>query len=284
MKESIKAYAKINISLDVIRKLSSGYHEIQSVMHKIDLCDHISISGMDEDRIILTCDNPEIPRDSSNTAYKAVELLKNRFSIRKGVIINIQKNIPVCAGLGGGSSDAASTLLMLNDIWNLDLSLSQLSELGAEIGMDVPFFINSDAAFVSGKGENVQSIKPSEMYVVVVTPDIRILTQEAYQLLDLNNSQKSGLKTPKVLEALKKSDIQALSDAMHNDFEEKIMNNYPELAEIKEKMLKNKALNAMLSGSGSTVFSISNKKEIAEKIYESFKDDYEHVYLCRTVS
>ena len=182
----INSYAKVNLYLKIGKKLSSGYHNIQSVMQKIELSDSITIEPLSEDRIIVECTNKELENEN-NLAYKAALLLKKKFKVTNGVKIFIEKNIPIEAGLGGGSSDAATALLNLNKLWGLKLKERQLIELAAQIGADVPFFIGEQAALVEGIGDMIKNIKKSfSINIVLINPGFRISTKWAYSAFDIN--------------------------------------------------------------------------------------------------
>ena len=171
---SVNSYAKINLFLRIGKKISSGYHNIQSVMQKIELSDNISIEPLSEDKIVIESTNKELENEN-NLAYRAALLLKNRFKVRNGVRIYIEKNIPLSAGLGGGSSDAATALLSLNKLWSLKLKEKQLIEMASQIGTDVPFFIGENAALVEGIGDKIKRIKKSfSINIVIINPGFRI--------------------------------------------------------------------------------------------------------------
>ena len=269
-----KAYSKINLSLDIIKRLSSGYHEIEFVMQELELHDIIKLKKI-EKGIKLKC-NINICPDNENLAYKAAELLIKKFKINKGVEITIEKNIPIAAGLGGGSSDAATTLKGMNKLFNLNLSEDELIEISENVGMDVPFFILGSTVHVTGRGENVKRTEtlPNNIYFVLAKPNFNISTKHAYETLDYEKTGKQ-LKTAEMLNAIKEKDIKKITESMHNDFEYSVCREYPIINEIKQKMIENKALNALMSGSGPTVFGITKEKAVAENIYNSLtKDPY----------
>src|SRR3989338_9618292 len=180
----IPSYAKINLYLKIGKKLSSGYHNLQSVMQRIELSDNISIEHINEDRIIVKSTSPELATEE-NLAYKVALLLKKKFKVKHGVKIFVEKNVPLEAGLGGGSSNAATTLLNLNKLWGLKLKETQLIEIAAQIGSDVPFFMGEDAALVEGIGEKIKGIKKSfSINIVLINPGFRIPTKWAYSAFD----------------------------------------------------------------------------------------------------
>ena len=280
----INSYAKINLYLKIGRKLSSGYHNIQGVMQRIELSDSISIEPISEDKIIVECTNKEIENEN-NLAYKAALLLKKRFRTRQGVRIYIEKNIPIEAGLGGGSSDAATALLNLNKLWGLKLKEKQLIELAAQIGSDVPFFIEENAALVEGIGDKIKRIKKSfSINIVLINPGFRISTKWAYAAFD---KQKPKIKTKadikNLIKAIEKKDIKEIANNLHNDFEPVVTKKYKSLNEIKANLLRNDALNAGISGSGPTVFGVFNSIYEAREAYFKIQYDYPFVFLTKTI-
>jgi len=282
-----RAYAKINLSLDIIKRLSSGYHKIEFVMQELELHDVIKLKKI-EKGIKLKC-NINICPDNENLAYKAAELLIKNFKINSGVEITIEKYIPVAAGLGGGSSDAAATLKGMNKLFNLNLSEEELIQISKNIGMDVPFFILGDTVHVTGRGENVKRIEtiPNNVYFVLAKPNFNISTKHAYETLDYEKTGKR-FKTAKMLSAIREEDINKIAENMHNDFEYSVCKEYSIINEIKKKMIENKALNALMSGSGPTVFGITKEKAVAENILDSltkdpyFKKNLDFVCLTQT--
>lgn len=267
-----RAYAKINLSLDIIKRLSSGYHKIESVIQELELHDIIKLKKIDKGIKLRT--NANICPDKKNLAYKAAELLIKNFKINKGVEITIEKNIPIAAGLGGGSSDAAATLKGMNKLFNLNLSEKELIKISENIGMDVPFFILGSTVRVTGRGENVKRIEtlPNNIYFVLVKPNFNISTKHAYKNLDYEQAGKK-LKTAEMLNAIKEKNIKKIVENMHNDFEYTVCKEYPIINEIKQKIIKNGALNALMSGSGPTVFGITQEEAVAKNIGDSLKKD-----------
>lgn len=280
----IPAYAKINFYLKIGKKLITGYHKIQSVMQKVELSDSISIEPLDEDRIVVESTNPELSGEE-NLAYKAALLLKKKFKVKQGVKFFIEKNIPLEAGLGGGSSNAAAALLNLNKLWSLKLKEKQLVELGSQIGADVPFFIGENAALVSGIGDEISRIKKSfSINVMLINPGFRVSTKWAYSSFD---RQKPKIKAKADISALVKSierkDIKEIANNLHNDFEAIITKKYKIVNEIKNNLLRNDALNASVSGSGPTVFGIFNSIYEAREAFFEMQYDYPFVFLTKTI-
>lgn len=281
---AINAYAKINLYLKIGRKLSSGYHNLQAVMQRIDLSDNIAIEPLTEDRIIVECTNKELENEN-NLAYQAALLLKKKFKAKQGVKIFIEKNIPIEAGLGGGSSDAATTLLNLNKLWGLRLKEKQLVELASQIGSDVPFFIGENAALVEGIGDKIKWIKKSfSINIVLINPGFRVSTKWAYSAFD---KQKLKIKTKadinSLAKAIEKKDIKEIANNLHNDFEPIVIKKYKVISEIKNNLLRNDALNACVSGSGPTVFGVFNSIYEAREAFFEMQYDYPFVFLTKTI-
>lgn len=251
-----RAPAKINLTLDVLGTRPDGYHEIASVMQTISLSDFVSIEpGPEGSGISLMVDGPEadgVPTDNRNIAWRAAEAFGAR-----DVAIHIEKNIPAQAGLGGGSSDAATVLSTLNTLAGGKLSRQRLDEIGASIGADIPFFHHGGIAIVQGIGEKVTELPPWARYsLVIVKPPVGVLTAEAYRLLDKIPGRKSAGATARWPEG-----------GLSNDFEQAIYPRFPEVAAARDALLSAGAERALLCGSGSTVFGITNVPEqVAERV------------------
>lgn len=280
----IPSYAKVNLFLKIGKRLGSGYHQIQSVMQRIELSDAIHIEPINEDKVIVESTNKEIENEN-NLAYQAAMLLKNKFKIRHGVKIFIEKNIPLESGLGGGSSDAAAALLNLNKLWGLKLKEKQLIQLASQLGSDVPFFIGENAALVEGIGDKINWIKKSfSINIVLINPGFRISTKWAYSAFD---KQKPRVKTKSsvssLVKAIEKKDIKEIANNLHNDFDPIVTKKYKVIDEIKNNLLRNDALNACVSGSGPTVFGIYNSIYEAREAFFKIQYDYPFVFLTKTI-
>ncbi|MBI3035123.1 4-(cytidine 5'-diphospho)-2-C-methyl-D-erythritol kinase [Candidatus Woesearchaeota archaeon] len=280
----IPSYAKINLFLKIGRKLGSGYHQIQSVMQKIELSDSITIEPINEDKIIVESTNKEIENES-NLVYKVAMLLKKRYKARHGVRIFIEKNVPLEAGLGGGSSNAATVLLNLNKLWGLKLKESQLIGLAAQIGSDVPFFIGENAALVEGIGDKIKRIKKSfSINIVLINPGFRVSTRWAYSTFDRQRPRiKTKADMKNLIKAIEKKDIKEIANNLHNDFEPIVTKKYKVISEIRSNLLRNDALNASVSGSGPTVFGIFNSIYEAREAFFKIQYDYPFVFLTKTI-
>lgn len=265
MKLKTNSYAKINLTFDILGSFDNEYHEINSLIQLINLHDELFFE--EDDDVNVICD--EIP-SKQNLVYKTVMLLKDKYSVSQGIRITFNKNIPIGAGLGGGSSNAAITLLTLNQLWNLNLNQDCLKGLAEQIGMDVTFFIYGGTCLVSGRGEEVMKIDSSQsLELLLVYPNFRIDSKQAYSSLDYNLVGKKQSSTC-LLNALEQGifDISLL----HNDFEYSIFKQYPILAEIKNKLLANGAVNALMTGSGSTVYGVFNDINKLEEAKDMFKE------------
>jgi len=283
MKEiTLKAPAKINLGLSILKKLSSGYHEVRFVFQQISLFDRISLKEIKKDEIKVICNDKSVPLDKVNTVYQAALLIKRKMKIKKGIQIKIDKQIPTAAGLGGGSSDAAQTLIGLNKIWNLGLNTSDLLKLGVKIGMDVCYQIVGGTKIATHLGEKLKSLPQlPKIYLVLSNPNQEVSTKWAYQNIDYSQVGQQQLK--ELIKGIQKKNVKEIARSLHNDFEFWVPNFYPAILKIKHKMIKNGALGAMMSGSGPTVFGIYENKLAAKKAYQTLKKDFPKTYLAETI-
>ncbi|MCU9594326.1 4-(cytidine 5'-diphospho)-2-C-methyl-D-erythritol kinase [Caldibacillus thermolactis] len=280
MKMLIKAPAKINLSLDVLYKRDDGFHELEMIMTTIDLADRIELELLDENRIVVQSQTRFVPDDERNLAYKAASLVKDRFSINKGVAIKIDKNIPVAAGLGGGSSDAAAVLRGLNKLWNLQLSIDELAQLGAEIGSDVSFCVYGGTALAKGKGEVITPLPaPPKCWVVLAKPSIGVSTGEIYKKLELENLEHPD--TQAMLEAINTSNYEKMCRNLSNVLESVTLNLHPEVKQIKRDMKRFGADAVLMSGSGPTVFALVQHDSRMQRIYNGLRGYCNQVFAVR---
>ena len=281
---AVNSYAKLNLYLKIGKKLGSGYHNLQSVMQRIELSDNISIEPINEDKILVDSTHPELASEE-NLAYKAAMLLKKKYKVKHGVKIHIEKNIPLEAGLGGGSSNAATALLNLNKLWGLKLKEKQLIELASQLGSDVPFFTGENAALVEGIGDKIKWIKKSfSINVVLINPGFRVSTKWAYSAFDKQRPKiKTDANINSLVKALEKKDIKEIANNLHNDFEPLVIKKYKIIDEIKTNLLRNDALNACVSGSGPTVFGVFNSIYEAREAFFKIQYDYPFVFLTKTI-
>ena len=257
---TLKAPAKVNYLLDVIRRRPDGYHDLRMVMQRVNLCDEIRITLTDRPGITVQCGKNGVPDGPGNIAWKAAHALLELADGSPGADISIDKNIPVAAGLGGGSSDAASVLMGMNELLGLGLSEQRLMEIGVKLGADVPFFIFKKTALAEGIGEELTVMPDMPMaWVLLVNPGVHVSTAWVYKNLKLTN--RGGLaKLPSFY-----GSIEDICSIFANDLETVTIPAFPIIADIKDTMLRHGALGAMMSGSGPTVFGLYQDRETAEK-------------------
>ncbi len=278
-----KASAKINLTLDVVGKRDDGYHQVEMIMTMIDLADRISFEKIDEDDIILESNSGIVPNDEKNLIYKAASLLKSRFHIKQGIRIYLEKNIPVAAGLAGGSSDAAATFRGLNRVWQLALSDEQLMELGAEIGSDVPFCIKGGTALAMGRGEKIKMLDPIPAgWVVLAKLPISVSTKDIYQNLRYKEITKHP-QTDKMIQALKTNDFRLIQNLLANVLEEVTFSLYPEVNYLHHEMKQFAENGVLMSGSGPTVYALVDKESKVNRIYNGLKGFCKQVYVVRLI-
>jgi 4-diphosphocytidyl-2-C-methyl-D-erythritol kinase len=265
----ILAPAKINLRLEVLRKRDDGYHEIRGIFQKINLADEIEISLTHGTGITLSCSDPELPAGKENLAFKAADLILSQTKRKTGIKITIDKKIPLSSGLGGGSSNAASVLIALNQMLGLNLPLGQIMEMGKRLGADVPFFLFGKTALATGIGEKLQEmfIKP-RLFLVLVNPGIPISTAFAYQRLNRELTKRTN-NTINIFTKIE--ELNDLIPLLSNDFEEVIFPLYPEIKEIKGRLILEGARGSLMSGSGSTVFGIFGSRKEALGAYQRLR-------------
>ena len=257
---ALKAPAKINYLLDVIRRRPDGYHDLRMIMQRVNLCDEIDITLNDTPGLSVTCGRQGVPDGPGNIAWKAARILLDMAGTGQGATISITKNVPVAAGLGGGSSDAASVLMGMNELLGLKLSDKQLIEIGVKLGADVPFFIFKQTALAEGIGEQLQAMPPMPpAWVLLVNPGVHVSTAWVYRSLQLTN-QKTLAMLPKFFDS-----IDNICQILSNDLEDVTIPAFPVIGDIKNRMLEMGASGAMMSGSGPTVFGLFRDRELAEK-------------------
>lgn len=280
MKLLIKAPAKINLTLDVLGKRSDGYHEVEMVMTTIDLADRLELNEVKEDKIAILSHSRYVPGDERNLAYQAAKLLKERFNIRQGVEISINKVIPVAAGLAGGSSDAAATLKGLNELWQIGLSIEELAALGSEIGSDVAFCVHGGTALARGRGEKITKLPPPpSCWVILAKPSIGVSTSEIYGNLDMSRIQHPD--TERMIQAIMQKDYEGVCQHMGNALEGVTFSKYPEVLHIKKQMERFGADSVLMSGSGPTVFGLVRRESRLHRIYNGLRGFCHQVFAVR---
>ena len=279
----LKSRAKINLSIDVLGKREDGYHLVEMIMQTIDLYDIIKITENKINEININSNSLDIPLNKNNIVYKAAKVLKDKFNIKNGLDIFIEKNIPVAAGMAGGSCNAAAVLVGLNKLWNLNLSEKELQEIGLTLGADVPFCISGNAALAQGIGEELTYIKglSKDTSILVCKPNLFVSTKDVYQGLDLENI-KDRPDNELLIKCLEKGNIKLLSENMVNVLETVTSKMHNEIADIEKIMLDNNALGSMMRGSGPTVFGLFEKEEDALKAKGEQLKKYNQVYVVRS--
>lgn len=270
---NLRAYAKVNLGLDVVKKREDGYHEVSMIMQTVKLFDRLHFEKQQEDTIELTTNLKFLPVDENNLVYKVVRQLKEEFQIKEGIRIHLDKHIPVAAGMAGGSSDCAAALFGMNRMFGLNLSRKELMERGVKLGADVPYCIMRGTALSEGIGEILTPLPPMpDCYIVIAKPPISVSTKYVYEHLDLPNLEHHP-NISAMVEALKNNDLKGITATMENVLETVTIHEYPVIKDIKTMMLQAGAENALMSGSGPTVFGIFTDKELAVKandtIYQS---------------
>lgn len=274
----IRAFAKINLALDVVSERDDGYHELKMIMAPITLHDLITIEVTDKPGIILTTNSSRIPTDERNIMYKVAQAVMEKYKITKGIKMYCMKHIPSQAGLAGGSADGAAVIKAMNRLFKLHMSYEDMVELTKDIGSDIPFCIYNRLAVVSGKGEQFEFIHSSfNTNFLLVKPSRGVSTKRSFNALDMSTALHPDIYKMKA--ALIHEDYQGVVDTLGNTLEEPSIDFVPEIATIKKEMLELGFDGALMSGSGSCVFGMTNDEEILHKGYEYFKESY---YFVRT--
>jgi len=252
----LKAYAKINIGLNIISTRQDGYHNIETILQQIDLFDEIVIRKNSGYQISIRSDNRKVPENKGNICYDAVKLIQQVSGIKEGVAIEIRKRIPIGSGLGGGSSNAASVLIGLQQLWHLQLTKEDLHELALKLGADVPFFLVGGTALATGIGEKLKPIDaPFNSYCVIIYPNIEISTTWVYKNFNFSLTKtKKSIKLSHIF--FHRFHISNLKNVINNDLEEVVFQQYPILKEIKQLLYRKGAFFACMSGSGSTIYGL----------------------------
>ena len=269
---SLKARAKINLGLDVLRKREDGYHEVKMVMQTINIYDKIYMKIIEKPEIKIVTNLSFLTTNESNLVYKAIQMLRDEFNIEKGVFANVYKYIPVAAGMAGGSTDAAAAMIGMNKLFKLGLSREELMERAVKIGADVPYCIMGGTALAEGIGEKLSQLKPlKRCSILVAKPDISVSTKFVYTNLKLDENTVHP-DMDGVLEAIDSSDVETMAKKMSNLLESVTAVKYPQIEEIKKSMIELGAINSIMSGSGPTFFGIFGNRKEAKKAYKTIKE------------
>ena len=278
----VKAFAKINLCLDVLRRKENGYHEVEMVMTNVDIFDVLEIKELEEKKILLKSYNTDLAMDESNLIYKAIALLQKETGKTFGVEVLLEKNIPMEAGMAGGSADAAATLKAVNELFKLGVSDERLLELGASLGADIPFCIMGGTVLASGIGEKLRRLSPlPKMKLLIVKPKAGLSTKKVYESLDIDGLNKAGFIHKDVGEMVSviesdeadKTKIEKIAGRLNNILEVPSIRLLPLIADIKQKMLDNNCLGALMSGSGTAIFGIYENDEDMIKTKEILEKD-----------
>ena len=268
---SVKALAKINLGLDVVRRREDGYHEVRMIMQTIHLFDRLEISKNTSGQITMETNLAFLPTNENNLVYKAAKLLTDEFGIKDGVHVWLHKHIPVAAGMAGGSTDAAAVLYGMNRIFDLGLSKEELMERGVKIGADVPYCVMRGTALAEGIGEKLTKLPPMvKCPVLIAKPQINVSTKFVYENLKLDADTEHP-DIDRLVADIREKNLTKIAADMGNVLETVTIPAYPVIADIKENMLQNGAVNAMMSGSGPTVFGLFEKEADAVQAYEAMK-------------
>ena len=278
----VKAFAKINLCLDVLRRKDNGYHEVEMVMTNVDIFDVLELKELEEKKILLKSYNTDLAMDETNLIYKAIALLQRETGKTFGVEILLEKNIPMEAGMAGGSADAAATLKAVNELFKLGVSDERLLELGASLGADIPFCIMGGTVLASGIGEKLRRLSPlPKMKLLIVKPKAGLSTKKVYESLDIEGLNRAGFKHKDVREMVSviesdeadKTKIERIAERLNNILEVPSIRLLPLISDIKQKMLENNCLGALMSGSGTAIFGIYENDEDMQKTKEILKRD-----------
>ncbi|MEP6923305.1 MAG: 4-(cytidine 5'-diphospho)-2-C-methyl-D-erythritol kinase [Pyrinomonadaceae bacterium] len=284
---TLPAFAKINLSLRVLGKRPDGYHEICTTLNTVSLCDYLTFEQADEISLSCGAANSSVPTDQTNLVVRAANLLRERFSTQQGAKIHLEKRIPSPGGLGGGSADAAVTLIALTHFWKIKTSGQSLIEIAETLGADVPFFLYGGTAFATGAGTEIEILPNSpKKLLVIVTPNEMVSTAEAYR--SLNAPSLTEVDSLSILTICRSARIDSNSNRanLKNDFENTIFSLKPEIERVRNKLLEFGASHALMSGSGASVFGIFDNERIREKACCSLRDteaDW-RIFSCETVS
>jgi 4-diphosphocytidyl-2-C-methyl-D-erythritol kinase len=282
------APAKINLLLEIVGDRPDGFHELVMVLQSIDLADHIDLNPLMGDRIKLHCDHPQVPLDESNLAYRAAKLMQDCFPGHGGVDITIQKNIPIGAGLAGGSANGAAVLVGLDLMWELGLAQDELYRLAAKLGSDIPFCISGGTALALGRGEELSPLPDLDRLYAALAKyrSLSVSTPWAYQTYraqfgdtyaqtpEAKDERRRTGPSVAMLGAIAHHNPQEMGQALHNDLEKVVLSHHPQVAQLREHMAQQSVLGGMMSGSGPTVFALAESRDEAHRIAAQVKTDF----------
>lgn len=277
----LKARAKINITLDIIARRENGYHDVEMIMQTINLYDRLILSKRQDSKIIIKTNLPYLPTDERNLVYKIIQYFMETYQVTTGISVDLYKMIPVAAGLAGGSSDAAQTIVGLNKLYELNLSLEEMLEIGGKFGSDIPYCIIQGTALATGLGDELTTLPPfPKMYVVILKPRFSMSTATVYQNFDLKNV--TGItKTQEMVKAIENQDKSYICNNLYNILETVTTTLHPMIIQMKEKLLSLGASGSLMSGSGPTVYGLFEDEGLAKEAVKRFKKEkkMQFVYL-----
>jgi 4-diphosphocytidyl-2-C-methyl-D-erythritol kinase len=286
----LNSCAKLNLYLAVLNKGKDGYHNIESIFERIDLSDKIILKPRRDNKIKIVCSSPLVPKGKSNLAFRSAKILQDNFCVKKGINIEIIKHIPVGAGLGGGSSNAATVLLGLNKLWRLNLTQNKLVGLAGSIGSDIPFFIyNTPFARGTDRGNRIKPLKGLsnlKIWHVLVVPKIEVSTPFIYKKWDMYSGlTRPGYSAKLLISALRKSDFSLISKSLFNSLERITAGLYPEVVRIKERLMSLGLKSILMSGSGPAVFAIVSSRKEAVSLCRQLKEEnrFWQVFVSQTI-
>lgn len=273
MKElDVRARAKINISLDVLRKRPDGYHDVKMIMQTIDLYDQLRFKKIEEDTIQIKTNLPFLPTDERNLVYKVIRHMKNAYQIQSGVQAHIYKMIPVAAGLAGGSADAGETIKAMNKLFDLKLSMDEMLAIGKQFGADIPYCMIGGTALAEGIGEQITFLDDfPECYVVLVKPNFGVSTAHVYGNLKVDALTEHP-ETDTLIQAISVKDLTTIGQHLCNVLESVTAPQYPEIQEIKDELVRGGAIGALMSGSGPSVYGLFENLEAAKESANQLKN------------
>ncbi|MCA1635656.1 MAG: 4-(cytidine 5'-diphospho)-2-C-methyl-D-erythritol kinase [Acidobacteria bacterium] len=283
---TLPAFAKINLSLRVLGRRADGYHELRTIFQTISLRDELTFESSTGERIEVLCSAPDIPADEGNLVHRAATALRERFGVRRGARIRLEKKIPAGGGLGGGSSDAAAALVGLTRLWGVETEVSELAEIGARLGADVPFFLTGGMALGTGTGADITPLKDAaRRHLVLVTPRARVSTAEAYGAIGVTALTKAESAVILPISHMEAESHDSLREVWSNDFELVVFRLFPEIERARDALIEAGARRAMLSGSGSSVFGVFDRESEAGRAQGALvAEDGWQVFSCATLS
>lgn len=281
----VTSYAKVNYTLDVLSRRADGFHNIASVIQTVSLADTITLTRESQPGIRLECNAPGVPADSTNLCWRAAAALFELSRVKAGVHIHLQKRVPSQAGLGGGSSNAACTLMGINALFGLNLTATELQSPAADLGSDVPFFLAGGTASMRGRGERITPLQDGPpFWFIIVKPPASVSTGWAYGALDALRDRTSARSTRSMEAILANGDVPRIVSRMTNDFEQVVCAEVSPIAEAMDDMMMARARSARLCGSGAAVFGLAFSQAEADAVARSMRLKYSEVHVCRAAS